>query len=438
MLDYQLSPDTEAILLLWANLEKDFYNTAKPLNLRDYNALEVCLRENQMRPGDLLTPTGRNKLAEIEGDRFDSARIIALLHRDLMLRKALVKWSDREVWIVGRGDGEYPQSLKENLLHLAPPILYGIGRMELLSRGGLAVVGSRDADEEAIAYTQRVGAACAEEGVQIISGGARGVDINAMLGALEAGGTAVGVLPDSLTKAALSAKYRWGMAEGRLTLVSPWGVDVRFTTNRAMTRNKYIYALGDRALVVSSAVGKGGTWSGAVDALEKITKVPLFVRFGGNVPEGNRELWKKGAIAFPEEPWNKRLWQLLAQEVSIKEEEATFETLPEEIEEIVATLEEEIAEPQQKLAPVEEEIAEEGVLSEVSTSQPAAEHGPKDVYEAVLPFILRNLGEPLEDKVLAERLEVQVGQVRFWLKRAVEEGKVIKNKNPVTYVAIGS
>ncbi len=423
MFERQLSADTQAILLLCASLEQNRYGEAKPLTLTEYNNLADWLREVKMRPQDLLAAGGRNKLEATKSDRPENRRIIALLERGIALNVAVKKWASQGVWIVGRHDRDYPQSLTENLQDLAPPILYGIGKKELLSWGGLGVVGSREIDGEGLHYTQRVALACAREEVQIISGGARGVDINAMLTAVEAGGTAIGILPDSLTRAAVSRKYRQSIREGRLTLISPWGADVRFTVSNAIGRNKYIYALGDRALVVSSDFGKGGTWSGALDALANLKNVPLFVRLEGNVPVGNRELWKRGAIAFPKEPWNKRLWQLLDEEISIVQKEAAFEFLPEEIEEIVATLEE----------PVEEEVEE--APPEVPTTQPIVECGPKDIYEAVLPFILRNLERPLEDKVLAERLEVQVGQLRIWLKRAVEEGKVIKNKNPVTYVA---
>ncbi|NEP46131.1 MAG: hypothetical protein F6K35_45825, partial [Okeania sp. SIO2H7] len=168
----------------------------------------------------------------------------------------------------------------------------------------------------------------------------------------------------------------------------------------------------------------------------------LFVRLQGNVPVGNRELWKRGAIAFPREPWNNRLWQLLEEEISTRQKESAFETLPEEIEEIVVSAEEEILKldiEEEILEPGEAvvDIVEEKMPSEMSTSQPAIEDRPANVYEAVLPFILHSLEQPLEDKALAERLNVEVvRQIKDWLQTAMEEGKVIKNKSkPVTYLA---
>ena len=48
----------------------------------------------------------------------------------------------------------------------------------------------------------------AEDGESIVSGGARGVDETAMLGALEVEGTVIGILANGLLRACSSAKYR--------------------------------------------------------------------------------------------------------------------------------------------------------------------------------------------------------------------------------------
>ena len=138
----------------------------------------------------------------------------------------------------------------------------------LLQAGGLAVVGSRDASEEDIEFARSVAAACASQNIPVISGGARGVDLEAMAAGFEAGGKAVGVLPDSLARNAVSARYREGLVSGRLVLVSPYDPDARWFAFTAMERNKVIYALSDAALVVSSAAENGGTWAGAVEALD--------------------------------------------------------------------------------------------------------------------------------------------------------------------------
>jgi len=81
-------------------------------------------------------------------------------------------------------------------------------------------------------------------------------------------------------------------------LVSPYHPAAGFSAGAAMARNKLIYALADVAVVVSSASGTGGTWEGATEAI-KAGWVPVLVRDDDSVPDGNRELIRRGAHALP-------------------------------------------------------------------------------------------------------------------------------------------
>src|SRR5205814_5032703 len=128
--------------------------------------------------------------------------------------------------------------------------------------------------------------------------GAHGVDGLAMSAALESDGTVVGILADSLEKTARSADIRSALERGNLTLLTPFAPKAPFSVGAAMGRNRLIYALADYAVVVASDAEKGGTWSGAVEAL-KHGWVPVLVCDGADFPEGNRQLQKKGAVAFP-------------------------------------------------------------------------------------------------------------------------------------------
>ncbi|MGK7877606.1 MAG: DNA-processing protein DprA [Xenococcaceae cyanobacterium] len=474
MLTHILPPDTQAMLLLCASFCQNRQTEPQPLTLGEYNILAGWLRENDMTPADLLHSTFKNRLPKITIDKLDSNRLAALLERGLMLSLAVEKWTNQGLWILGRSDAQYPKRLKQKLRYLAPAILYGVGNTELLSQGGLAIVGSRDVDEEGLNYTQRVAQTCVRQGIQVVSGGARGVDQASMLGALEAGGTVVGVLADSLAKAAVARKYRAGIKEGRLALISAYEPNVRFHAGNAMRRNKYIYALADFALVVSSSVQKGGTWTGAVEALEKIKNVPVLVRMQGNVPEGNRQLVKKGAKPFPDFPWIHPLRELVAtasseveqaeakrkdetkvvvQQPSILSSTNTSEPVTQsssknvkeeaskEVADAVMSVTPQSSEAEVELAETEEKEKSSLVAGapanepqeDVTDTKAQVQARPKDIYEAVLPFILQHLEQPKDDKSLAECLDIQVGQMRAWLKRAVEEGKVKKNKKPVTY-----
>ncbi|GAB1544054.1 DNA-processing protein DprA [Scytonema sp. NUACC21] len=406
MSNHVLPPDTQAILLLCASFGQNRQLEPQPLTLSEYNSLADWLRENQMRPADLLEPTAQEVLEKIHDSKLDPNRLLALLQRGGMLSLAVEKWTNQGLWVLGRGDTNYPRRLKQVLRLSAPPILYGVGNIELLSMGGLAIVGSRDVDEESLSYTHRVAQTCCASNLQVISGGARGVDRTAMLGVLEAGGTSVGVLADSLTKASVDGKYRSSIKEGRLALVSSYDPDAGFNIGHAMGRNKYIYALADYGLVVSSSVGKGGTWAGAVEVLQRFRDIPVFVRMDSNVLEGNRQLYEQGAKPFPHEPWNAPLRELLAAAASKNESVEVTEA--------------------------------------ITTPQPTANTEPqgiqdntKDIiYEAVLPFILDRLQQPKDAKSLAESLNVRQSQMQDWLNKAVMEGRVRKINKPSAYVAV--
>ena len=234
-----------------------------------------------------------------------------MLDRGAALAFALEKWLNKGLWVLSRSDARYPAAIRKRLKQASPPILFGAGNMDLLSKGGLAIVGSRNLDDEAREFTARVSKACARESIHVVSGGARGVDEEAMLGALGAGGTVIGILADRLMRATLSGKYRQHLRERRLVLVSPYNPEAGFNVGNAMARNKFIYALADYGLVVSSSHYKGGTWAGAVEELKRESRIHIFVRSQGEVPSGNRELLKKGAMPFPDEPWTETLRSLM-------------------------------------------------------------------------------------------------------------------------------
>ncbi|HEY9800253.1 MAG TPA: DNA-processing protein DprA [Leptolyngbyaceae cyanobacterium] len=403
MLNHILPPDTQAILLLCASFGQSRQVEPQPLTLSEYNSLAEWLLQQEMRPAHLLEPTAKEQLKQLHLNKLDPERLLALLERGAMLSLAVEKWTSRGLWILGRSDAQYPKLLKQRLKHSAPAVLYGVGNIELLSQGGLAIVGSRDVDEELLAYTRKVAEVSALEGIQVISGAARGVDQEAMLSILNAGGTSVGVLADSLTKAAVNSKYRSSIKEGRLTLISSYDPDAGFNTGNAMGRNKYIYALADYALVVNSTFGQGGTWAGAVEALSKLKEIPVFVRMSPTASEGNQQLYNQGAKPFPGEPWNGSLKKLLVEASSAVETHPQINQTP-------------------------PEIAQDTPAQELPST-------PQNIYEAVLPFILSYLQQPKDAKTLAHCLEVQPSQMQEWLKKAVQQGKVRKINKPVAYVA---
>ncbi|WP_172683888.1 DNA-processing protein DprA [Desulfosarcina cetonica] len=339
------------------------------------------------------------------------------------------KWSHSGIWIVCRSDERYPSRLKKHLKRQAPPVLFGVGDIGLLDLGGLAIVGSRNVDAEGEDFTHKVAQACANSDVSVVSGGARGVDQVAMLSALETGGKAVGILADSLQKAALAGKYRQTIREKRLVLVSPFHPGSRFNVGNAMGRNKYIYALADFALIISAEIKKGGTWAGATEELKREEHRPVFIRMGSRVPPGNMALLEVGAHPFPEPPWEDDLNNLLDRAVPS-----------------VAH----VRQPSQRslfgddrrlseVAVVKEETASFQEVSERPIDPPTgatADNKPDprlSIYDAVRPVLLALMENWISLADLAGELDVRKGQLDDWLKRALDEDVVEKKTRPVRF-----
>src|SRR6185369_12794593 len=195
-----LSANTQAILLLTAPLIVGRGENSKELlTPREYGNLARFLYSKDCQPADLVSVGGDELILEL-GKIINSDRLKRLIARGFLLSQAIERWRARAIWIVSRADDDYPARLRDRLKDLAPPVLYGCGDPALLDAGGLAVVGSRNADPTVLESTMGIGELAARAQRTIISGGARGIDQAAMTGALEAGGNAAGVLADSLER----------------------------------------------------------------------------------------------------------------------------------------------------------------------------------------------------------------------------------------------
>ncbi len=294
----KLSDDSFALFLLCSHLGLPDEPEAKPLSAREWNQLESKLAASTLSVAELPGLPAEQIKSNLQTDDVEAARLAWLLDRGGTMEEEIERLTELGIWVITRFDDDYPQRFTERLKSAAPLLLYGAGEARLLNRRGLAVVGSRNIDASGFALTELIGNACAESKLTVYSGGARGVDKTAMGAALAGGGSAAGLLADSLEKALRAADARTAMEEGQLVLATPYSPHASFNVGMAMARNKLIYALSDYGLVIASDAEKGGTWAGAEEVL-KAGWVPVFVVDGPAVPDGNKLLIKRGAIPFP-------------------------------------------------------------------------------------------------------------------------------------------
>lgn len=411
----QITENAKAILLLCGRFGAGDDSGPQPLDIKEYDAVASWLFSKKWWPADLLSEENQGALSE-ELAPVDPARMKALLGRGASMAIAIEKWVNKGLWVLCRSDEAYPQRLKQHLKRCAPPILYGAGDRSLLSKGGLAVVGSRHIEGEAEAFAHAVGCSAAQSGMQLISGAARGVDETAMHGAFEEGGAVIGVMADSLLRAAISGRYREGIRSGQLVLISTYNPEAGFNVSSAMGRNKYIYALADFAVVVSSDYQKGGTWAGADEELRRGSGRPVFVRTGVDVPRGNTELLRKGAKPFPADGLTANLKDALNAAVARR---AEAPQAPAQAEVLAA---DEPSVHNGTPATYPETIVETGATRMAVHETPASL--PLSVYEAVKPLILNALDKPRKRDELVKTLMVRKTQLQDWVELLLKEGVV--------------
>ncbi len=415
-----LSPNTQATLLLTAPLIVGRNEPSSDiLTPGEYRRLVQFLRERHQQPADLLTPQTQG-LIEAYQRLVDGNRLKRLLARGFLLSQAIERWQTRAIWVASSDDGEYPKRLKARLNDDAPPIVYGCGDATILDTGGLAVVGSRNVDTTLVAYAEDIGRLAARARCTIVSGGARGVDQAAMRGALEAGGWVVGVLADSLERTAMIREHRNFILDERLVLISPYDPLAGFNVGHAMQRNKLIYAEADSTLVVNADYEKGGTWAGAVEQLERLRFVPVYVRSKGLTNKGLEALLRKGALRWPEPATPKILAEVVKGEPGVRKTAGQTE-LPISVSEMSEQVSE-VAQTADRLS---------GLPPAPPVQPPLT---PAGELFAKARELLDRMRMPLTDAEVAEVLGVSKGQAAAWLQRLVKEGVLDKVNKPVRYV----
>jgi DNA processing protein len=449
-MNLQISANCQAILLLTAPLMVGKAGaSAELLKQSEYSKLTKFLVQGGFQPADLLN-TQSPALAQAE-HLFAQGRLARLIGRGFQLAQALDYWSARSIWVVSRADARYPKRLKSRLKHEAPPVMYGCGNPELVDNGGLAVVGSRNADDEILSYAQRAGENAASAGRGLISGGAKGVDSAAMDGAAALGGIVCNVMAEGLAQAAISRRFREGILEQRTLLISPYDPSAGFNVGHAIARNKFIFALADIGLVVNSDLEKGGTWAGAIEQLRRLHYVPLFIRSSGKRSAGLNALLEEGALPWPNPVNGEALEALFAEQLS---DNGRTDSLgrPEhrDLGNAGGALNDaphgDVTGASQTSL-LEESSSEPGLFEEApaDAAAPTAERSiveppsgaPKDSRQEMFAtferLIRQVLQAPKKAAEIAEELDLNQAQTRDWLERLVAKGVVEKRKGDATY-----
>lgn len=208
----------------------------------------------------------------------------------------------KEICCIPIWDARYPKRLKN--ISSAPYALYVKGQLPREDRMTVAIVGARECSAYGQVMAKEFGKALAEQGVQIISGMARGVDSEGQLAALEAGGESFGVLGCGVDICYPKEKidlYVKLQRQGGIISELPPGTNPQKQYFPA--RNRIISGLAD-AVLVMEAKERSGSLITADMALEQGKEVyALPGPVNSRLSRGCNELIRQGAnvLLSPEE-----------------------------------------------------------------------------------------------------------------------------------------
>ena len=187
-----------------------------------------------------------------------------------------------------------PDSARKNL----PPVLFAVGPTNLIASPSVGFCGSRSATDRGLEVAADIAEQVSGQGFNVVSGGAKGVDITAHRTALANGGTTTVVLAEGILQYRMRQELRAVFDPARTLVVSEFFPDAPWIAGRAMQRNRTICALS-RAMVLIEARKSGGTFAAGEAALAM--GVPLFTADYSRQLEsndGNRILLERGGVAL--------------------------------------------------------------------------------------------------------------------------------------------
>ena len=276
----------------------------RPLTNREFRDLTALLCRYSKTPGDLFQ-MNYAELTSMGLSSESAQRLFRLLDRVFALEALLDSYENMGIRVVTAAEPAYFPMLKRVLGLNCPPVLCCAGNLALAEKPVFGVVGARDISPTDGQFTIDAVGKILSGGYGILSGGARGTDSVAEAESLRQGGTVVEFPAYPLLQRMQKPEFARHLQGGHLLLASPVAPNTIFSTSLATIRNRMIYAHSTATVVVRATHRKGGTWSGATDALKR-NLCPILC---WDAPyEGNQVLIQSGATPI-DQNWNGSLPQ---------------------------------------------------------------------------------------------------------------------------------
>jgi len=292
----EINKAKRTILIMCSSLGVENKKEAKRFTDLQWDSIQEKIKNSDLNSIEAFYDINKIQIDEyIDISEDYKNRIIKLFEREKELLKEVIKLKKIGINILVKSDENYPDDLINKLNKKTPNILYYCGDIEILKNRGIGIVGSRDIDKESLDFTKKIAQFAVEEDINIVSGGAKGVDLTSEKEALKGNGKVISIVANNLIKKV--SENRKYIKNKNLLVISEVEPDEHFRIYNAMSRNKYIYILSNACIVVKSGYKKGGTWTGAEESL-KNNWTKVFVREDKDTPKGNKELIMLGAEAI--------------------------------------------------------------------------------------------------------------------------------------------
>lgn len=387
-------------ILLCSYLGISDEESLKPLTMKEWNEFLDNVTQHGEQPS-VVIHSDTNFFKETGYSQEFTERMKKLLFRGGAVAFALDELTKKGIDIVTLFDQDYPKLLKRKLKRKSPPVLFYSGDISLAQKIGIGIVGSRNIDEDGIRFTQKLVEKAASERLIIYSGGAKGIDSTSEKAAVESGSAAVSFIADSLLSKIRKKDILDSIINKKQLLFSDVKPDVGFSAARAMNRNKYIYASSYGTFVVASDYNKGGTWTGATEALKKEwTKVFVWNHKEYN---GNQKLIEKGGIPFVLSE------NSIFERITKKEE--NFQQM--DLFSFANEQEDHLKPPIQVIENKNKELEKQHLLTDST-----------DLYHIIAPYVVEHIGEGMTKDEAAEIFHVAKGQMNIWLKQLCRDSQL--------------
>ncbi len=182
---------------------------------------------------------------------------------------------DAGVRLIGYSHPLYPPSLRE--IFDPPTVLFAKGRVELLSRNCLAVVGTRRPSPYGLAATERLAGDLAKAGLVIVSGMARGIDTTAHRAALAVGGDTIAVFGCGVDLAyPVENRHLYDTIAEKGLLISEFPMGAPAYPQNFPIRNRIVSGLSEGVLITEGAQYSGSAITArlATDQGREVFAVP--------------------------------------------------------------------------------------------------------------------------------------------------------------------